>query len=599
MNRKFRFLTAVWLLALLTSAAALAGTEKKDPKEEEQQADSSKSDLVGLPVPAHSGGYISIGAEFENLSGSMDRVGEYEAVRQGTRPTGRLGTWGYSDGIAWDVEGHFGVDATDQDYRGTFDFKRYWKSEFELKKLPHRLIKDPLTNLDAAKGGPMVQHTNEDLGIKYCLEYQDANWRNRVTIPGMPLLSLHFDYRSILRKGTYQARAVNHCSTCHVVSKVRDMDRETEEFRTGFEYGNNTAKIEYEFLNRDFQERAQTPTQIYDEVQHPVNLSRVFTNRAQFEGGPLPFNYVPRFKRNRHLVRARINGEEAGEFVATYVNDRSDNSSLGYQVKTHVAGGSYSTKAGNRFRFNASLRSQNMQSDEILVDVNERAADFGPQLGKTYSEIYTDFGPADFLQHSNLVQDITRAKLDSRILTSRHSLIRLGYEFEQLSRPYGEVEKTRTNRFTAAFNSRPSKAIKARARYRFSAADTPFVHTHAALTPALQPEPSPGDSPLTGLQYFTIYDQRQVNLTNFFKHAHELTAATTWAPNERMAITVDLRVKDYSNDEVNNLYTWSDTTVAPSAEIWVAPTERFDFMASYTLHHRITDALYTIAVYDG
>ena len=600
MKKRFHLLTVAWLLALLSAVSPLAGAEKQDERKDEQEkSDSSSTDIVDLAVPAHSGGYVSIGAKFENLSGSMDRVGEFEAVRQGTRPTSRLGLWGYSDGMAWDIEARRGVDPSDQDYRVGFDLKRYWQSDFDLTKLPHRLINDPLTNLDAAKGGPMVQHTSEDLGIQYCPVYQDARWRNRITVPGMPLLSMHFDYRSIIRKGTYQARGVSHCSTCHVVSKVREMDRETQEFRTGIEFGNSVAKIEYEFLNRDFRERAQSPTLIYDEVQHPVNLTRVFTNRAQFEGGPLPYNYVPRFKKNRHLVRARVGTEKAGQFVATYVDDRSDNSSLGYGVRTQVAGGRYSTKMGGRFRLNGSVRTQNMQSDEVFVDVNERAADFGPQLGKTYSEIYTDFGNPDFLQSSSLARDATNAVLDARILTSRHSTIRLGYEFEQLTRPDSEIRRTRTNQFTAGFNSRLLRNLKARARYRFTTADSPFVHVHAALTPALQPEPSPGDSPLTGLQYFTIYDGRQVDLTNFFKHAHELTAATTWSPNDRMAVTVDFRLKNYSNDDVNSLYTWRDTLAAPSIEFWLAPTEKIDLMASYALHHRKTDSLFTIAVYDG
>ncbi|MGW8180936.1 MAG: hypothetical protein ACWGQW_19570 [bacterium] len=291
--------------AASTTTEAAEATASAEPQDEETQ---QPDVFLGL-APAHfSGGYVGGGIVYNDLTGSQIVVSKYAPAKQGVRGTGRLGFWGYKHGLAYDVNGQIMQEASDQTYSIGTDLKRYWKSQLDIVKLPYRTVNDPLTNLDAAKGGPVVRHTSNDEGILYCPVYRDLRWSNRVTLPSLPLLSLHFDYRNQSRTGSYQARTMSKCSGCHVVSDVRDMDREIEEFRVGFEFGNTTAKLEYEFLNRDLMEKAGTPTLIFDEVEHPVSQARVFTNRAQFEAsdGPLPYNHIPRFKKNRHLIRGRI-----------------------------------------------------------------------------------------------------------------------------------------------------------------------------------------------------------------------------------------------------------------------------------------------------
>jgi hypothetical protein len=39
--------------------------------------------------------------------------------------------------------------------------------------------------------------------------------------------------------------------------------------------------------------------------------------------------------------------------------------------------------------------------------------------------------------------------------------------------------------------------------------------------------------------------------------------------------------------------------MAPSVQLWLAPSEKVDLLASYTFTGRRTDSLFTIAVYDG
>ena len=602
-------------LVLLLAGSSVLGAEPSEPEAaasseagEAQEAGATEPQdqdiFLGLAPSHFTGGFIGGGIVYNNLDGSQVIVSKYQPAKQGVRGTGRLGLWGFKDGFAYDLYGQIMQDASDQTYHLGTDLSRYWKSELDIVKMPQRLINDPLANLDAAKGGPVVRHTSYDEGIKYCPVYRDLQWDNRVTIPSMPLLSLHFGYRNQSRKGSYQARTMSKCSTCHVVSNVREMDREMEEFRMGLEFGNEVAKIEYEFLNRDLMEKAGTPTIIYDEVQHPVFETRVFTNRAQFEDtdGPLPYNHIPRFKKNRHLVRGRVKiPNEGGEVVGTYLNSRDHNSDQGYGIKSQVASGRYSVALGDRFRLGLVARNLDIDTDSIFVDVNERPADFGPQIGKTYPEAYPSFGEADYVAHSHLAREKFDFKINGRLLLPARSVFRVGYEYQNLKRPFYSVEQTKTNRIKLGFNTSASKDLRARLNYAYSNSDDPFKHLKAALPPALQPEPSPGSrpSPLLGTQYFEIYRARQADLSNFPKNSHEFVGSATWSPGSKFALSGHLRAESHKNDELNNISDWSDSELAPSAQAWFAPDERVDFVVNYSYYKRETESLFGIAVYDG
>jgi hypothetical protein len=584
--------------------AASASVEAADSSGGEGTQNGEQDVFLGLAPSHFNGGFVGGGIVYNNLTGSQIVISKYEPAKQGVRGTGRVGLWGLKNGLAYDLYGQIMQEASDQTYHLSTDLKRYWKSRLDIIKLPQRLVNDPLTNLDAAKGGPMVRHTSTDSDILYCPVYRDLRWTNRVTLPSVPLLSLHFDYRNQSRKGSYQARTTNKCATCHVVSSVREMDREMEEFRMGLEFGNTTAKVEYEFLNRDLMEKAGTPTLIYDQVQHPVFETRVFTNRAQFEesDGPLPFNHIPRFKKNRHLIRGRVKiPDKGGEVVGTYLNSRDHNSDQGYGVKSQVASGRYSVALGDRFRLGLVARNLDIESDSFSVDVNERPADFGPQVGKTYPEVYPTYGEADYLAHSHIAREKFDFKIDGRMLLPARSVFRIGYEYENLERPYFDVERTKTNRFKLGFNTSSSEDLKARLRYVYSNSDNPFAHLHAALPPALQLDPSPGDppSPLKGTQYYEVYRARQVNLSSFPKNSHEFAGSATWAPNAQFALTGHLRAESHKNDELNDLSDWSDSQLSPSVQVWFAPEERVDFVVNYSYQRRKTESLFGIAVYDG
>ncbi|NWG14004.1 MAG: MtrB/PioB family outer membrane beta-barrel protein [Acidobacteria bacterium] len=594
--------TAVITLALLALFAAAGRAQQADTGKKKEQPPTQVPAPPAM-MPAHySGGFASIGAILNELSGSPDKYSEYQSLRQGIRPTVQAGAWGTAGRVAYDLLGERGVDPNDQNYSILADFARYWKSEFSFKRLPHRLENDQLSNLDAAKGSVVVRHDNGDTGLNYCPYYQELEFNNRITLPFMPLISFKVDYREQLRHGTTQARAISKCANCHISSMARDVDQDTQEFRAGAAIRTRRASLEYEYLNRDFEDMGKQLTWTYDLAIHPATLQNIFINRVQYDvaSGPLPIAAVPHFRKSRHTVRGRLDMERAGELTGAFIYSSNDNEGLNYGTDTRVVNGVYSVELGDRLRLTFQGRNVNITSGSVYVDVNEPVAPTGPQAGKTYTEANPAFGPADYYATSSLAREVFNGIFDGRLALAARTTLRFGYDYQNLRRTAAEPEETDTHRLRAAINSSPAKGWKARARYSYTHVKDPFTHYKAAFTPQIQPYPSPGTppSPLLGTQYFTLYRARRANLTNFFTREQKASGSVTWEPVERFALTAHLAGYSQKNTDLN-FAPWEDSDFSPSIEFWAAPSPRFDLSANYTMHRRETETLFVIPVFDG
>lgn len=586
-------------IPVLLLAAALARAQEPPAGEKDRQPGAGVPQLQVLP---YGGGYLGAGAAFSNTTGNPDRLAEYESLRQGTRATGRFSAWGYAAGTAYDIESRQGVDPNDRLVAVRADFARYWVSEFRYSRLLHRLENDPLTNQDAAMGTVVVRHDNYDRGIRYCPYRQDMEWSNRLTLPDLPQLSFTFDYRDQQRKGTTQARATSKCANCHTNSHVREMDQDIREWRAGANLVFERASLRYRYSERDARDRAPVVTNLYDEAQHPQTLQQIFTNRVQYDrdDGPLPIAVVPHFRKRQHSLKGDVDLARYGRLQVTFLKARSENLDRAYGHDTRVASGVYTVDLGGKARLILRARNLEIDSDSLFVDVAEPVANAGPQLGKTFAQSYPSWGTADYEAHSAEARKVFTGGIDGRIVLPRRTTFRFGYEYESLERPWFEVKETNTQRLRLSINSRSWKELAVRAGCTYTRSDFPFTHVKAALTPEIQPTASPGSppSPLLGTQYFTLYDRRQANLSNFPADSHRTFASAPWTPGDWFALSAHLRAYRDRNDKLNYA-PWSDSAVASSAEAWIALSPRVDLTAGYAPAHRTTDTLFVIPMFDG
>lgn len=564
-----------------------------------QQASSS-----GNP-PSGYGGYVFYGARAIDNSGYLGRVAEFDPAPQGLNPALGASIWLQKGFTFLDAFVDNRGDSRDQTYRLDLQLHRYLRLAAFYSKFLHRLDHDPLDYLDAAKGGPVVRHTDLAPGVEYAPAYSEGKTELHGVIPGWTALRFRAGLRTQYRHGGVQARTMSKCATCHIVGTTKNIGQRLYDVTAGLSLRLSHVSLDYDYLNRQFAEHEQAPLIQYDAAVHPVSGLPIFGNRVIYDQqqGLLPFSLVPDLRKSLHSLKLRFDLPREARLSAAATQSRVRNKYTGLGVDSWGWSSRFAIPLGERVQFTAQVRQLDYDADDVFVDLNEPVAIAGPQAGKTYSQAYPDFGAVDFWRYSLRSRNLIAARGELAFRLARLANLRGGYEFRRLKRDHYEVEKTEYNRLYATFSTRQKTASGdwvARLSYRLELTRDPFVHLKAALPPALQPYPSPGTppSPLAGLQYFVLYASRQANLTRFPTRSQFVEPVFTWSPNPRFSVNLHYRYRGEKNDDLN-FSDWERQVHAPGIELWFAPWEKLDLTVAYDFQNERTATLFGIAVYDG
>ncbi len=559
---------------------------------------------AGSPPPDGSGGHFFVGTRGLDNANYLGKVSEYDTARQGLRPSVGTNFWIQRGSTFLDVNGEFRGDARDQQYGVDFQVGRYLRIRSYFVQFLHRLDHDPLKDFDAGKGGPLVWHEDHAPGVDYLPNYNEVTTRLEFTVPHAEWLRFHAGHRSYQRHGPVQARTIAHCSSCHVQAVTKNIDQRTHEFTGGVSLRFHNFSVDYEYLNRQFNERGETPMMLYDASIHPVKLIPIFGNRVSFDDrdGPLPFSMVPDGRKSRHSLRARAALPGDAKLSGAFTSASLTNKFTGLGADTWGWNGKFTIPIGKRLQFLTRARQTDVDADDVFVEIQEPTAIAGPHAGLTYPEAYPDFGSASFMRYSVRSRNRFSWKGELSARLARYTTLRGGYEFIRLKRDNFEIARTDTNRLYFTFYSRRRDTVGGdwswRLRYRFDDVNDPFLHHKATLPPALQPYPSPNLSPFAGLQYYKLYAARQADLTAFPTKAHTVEPTVTWMPSMRFSASLHYRYRNLKNDELNRSE-WKRSVHLPGVELWFAPLERLDFTVAYTFHNEHSESLFGIPVYDG
>lgn len=575
------------LILLLLFTASLAGQE------------------VTAPAPPNGyGGQFFVGTRGLDNSNYLGQVSEYDTARQGLRPSVGLDFWTQRGSTFFDMGGIYRGDAKDQQYRLDLQVDRNIRVRSYFLKFLHRLDHDPLTDLDTAKGGPMVQHTDYDPNGVYQPGYTEMGTEIEITVPGAEWLRLRGSHRSYLRDGGVQMRAMSKCSTCHVTGSRKEIDQRSHEIGGGLSIRTRKASIDYDYYNRQFNERGPTLMMAFDRAVHPVSEAPVFEDRVQFDSldGLLPVGVTPDSRKQRHAIRARVELPKETRLQGAFTTSSLKNKFSGVGADSWGWNTRYTIPIGDTMAFSIRARQLDWEVDDYFVDVTERVVPGGPNAGNTYVESYPEFGEPDFLRLSARSRNDVSVRGEFSARIAKYTNLRAGYQYRHRERDNYEVETTNTSSVYANFRKRLRKTDSGdwsmRLRYRMDKSDHPFLHHRAANPPALQPFQSPGNVPFTGTQYFTIYDARTFDLSNFPAWSHFVEPTLTWMPSTKMSASFHYRYRSQSNHDLGNSE-WDRTVHMPGAEVWVAPNEKVDFTLAYTFDNQRSNSLFDIAVYDG
>ncbi|MEW6321097.1 MAG: GSU2204 family CXXCH-containing (seleno)protein [Acidobacteriota bacterium] len=567
---------------------------------------------VGLgaqTAPAPAGGpvegVVTVGGTGSTTQGALERAGEFQVMEDALANLG-LQIWGERGRSRFDLVAEQGGDARQQRYRADITINRRVTAVVRYERFPHRLDHDPLTWMSAASnlgGGPfVVRATDTDPGAAYALARGELESRLEFTapLPRAGALKFFVGHRQEWRDGAHQALTTSHCEACHTESFTRRLDQRTRDLIAGTRLEAGRLAVEYAYTARRFDERSATPTNVYDRAIHPLSRADVFYNRVSYDerNGPLPFDSVPGLAKDSHVVRASVALPRDASLYGHATHSVSRN--LDTEVETAVRGasGRLVVPFGRKVVLRGSVQRFSIDSDSVFVDVGEPVAPGGPSAGLTYAQAYPGLGEVDYLRHSALSRTPTLARIELLYRPARRTSVRVGYDWEEVTRDAFEVHRTTTQTLRAWARGSPDKRFTWQARGSYDWITDPFVHERGAMPAVLQPFASPGNVPFTGAQYYDMYRARQANLSSYPTARGLFEPSFTWTPDERVSLSAFYRFRAAENDDLN-YSTWSQQAHAPGIQFWAAPDDRVSLHAGYAYQRERTETLFSTLAFVG
>lgn len=529
--------------------------------------------------PAKPEGVVSVGGTFNDLSGALERVGEYEVFKKDLSPQVGAQVWGKTGTYLYDLFADFSGDARDQKYSARLVGPRV-KASFSFDRFLHRLDHDPLTYIGSAISTFVVRSTDTDPGAKYAST--NGIWNADVEVAATDHLRLFASHHVQMRDGTRQVMAMSHCANCHVKSYSRELDETMQEVKAGARFTKGRFSVDYTLATRTLEEKAPDITNVYDNAVHPQTALDVFRNRVSYddENGPLVFEQTPKFSKTTHTIRAAVGLPGDGAISGNFTRSTSTNDTSDFGMDFTGLSGRATMPLGKRAMLKAYFRRYDIETDSVFVDIAEPTAPAGPHAGLTYAQAYPSFGSPDYVTHSAASRTPTEAALELSYRPNKKGSVNVGYMYEHITREAFEVEKTTTNRFKASARYRPTKQLSLRARFDYSDVTNPFAALRAAKPAILQFDPTPGAVPFPGLQYFEMYASRSVDLSNFPSSSTRGEGGLTWSPSGRMSLSAHYRYKTMTNDTLSGAK-WQHQSHLPGVELWVAPSDRVTLSAGW------------------
>ncbi len=591
-----RFLAASLAVMTLPLCAAAAAAQTPPPTTGPPPATVTSPPTTRRLVE----GTVSVGILTSDSTGNPQRVGQYDDIFDTTRARTGFELWGQNGRVKFDLAASHGGDRSDQRYSADVAIGRMVKAHVQYQRSPKRLDHDPLTYVDAASniGGTfVVEHTDTDPFAEYGFDYAELVSRLEVVLPKAPFLRFYVSHRQETRSGSRQSLVTSHCATCHVVSYSREMDQKTSDLIAGMRLSTARVSVDYQYQNRRFDENGGGLTHTYDRAVHPVTLAEVFLNRVQFDqrDGPLPFDTMPSIETRRHALRAAATLPGEIRTTGSFTSTRTRNLDTNLQTRQLGGVGRFVVPLGARVSLRGSARRYTIESDSVAIDVIELVSPAGPSAGRTYAQAYPTFGNPDYVRESSLSRTPTDMSLELSWKPFKNTTMRAGYVWEEIRRDHFAVNRTTTQSLLLSGRGTLAKGLQWRSRFDYDWTRDPFLNERAALPAVLQPTPSPGSLPFTGLQYYQMYGARQADLTSFPTRHGSFDQTVTWTPAQAVSISGHYRWHGASNDDLT-FSTWERTSHAPGVEFWIAPSEHWSLMAGYTYQKETLETyLYTLA----
>ena len=483
-----------------------------------------------------------------------------------------------------------------------FDIKRMVRSHNSYEKFIHRLGHDPMHNLEATSfNGKVVWTTDLDPDQEYDLNFSVFESRTELQLPNIRALTLGVEFREQKRKGHAQAYTTSHCDNCHVYSQTHELDEKTSDATLDAKVAWKGGYAKAAFTSRSLKYGTSAVPVQFDDALHPELQVPVFDNRLQYDSdvGIVPADLWPDADKDKTRLDLVFNDVLGFAVTANGVWSKTENNYTNLQsdYKGYILSAAKGWKSGWRFRWRGHAYS--IDNDDVFVDVNDRPSIAGPHTGQTYEDVYgINF---DHVRKSALNRDAFESKADLSYRFGRKlGTLRFTWNYDTIDRENYEVLpgkfKTTTNLIGASWRTRPARGLQFEANLKYADVSNAFTLIDGACSTLVSgPYPNPWN-PETP-QYYDFHDARIAETT---------ASASSWARADlRLGYTTGKttvfgKYIYYDGDNTDgDLTNWSRQNNTALVTVWSAPTENFNWYATYTWMDSDLGVPACIPVFDG
>ena len=546
-----------------------------------------------------SSGYAALGGRTADVTDSPDLAAEY-------RDTDDNPVLGFVIS-SHQPNGSFTLQTkvlSDDDFDAALDFDidRMVRSHTSYSSLLHRLGHDPMENLEATSiNGKVVWHEDLAPDMDYDLTYEELRHRTEIQLAHLNAVTLAFSYREQQRSGHRQAYIVNHCDTCHIVSKPHELDERTTDGTLEAKVAWQGGHLVGQLTSREHRQGVNNLTHTYDDALHPELQVPVFDNRLQYDSaeGALPVDLWPDM--DKDVGKVNLHFDDVGGFVVNGGGVWSETENRYTRLSSEYTG--YIVNAARMFGTKTRLRWRgrvySIDNDDVFVDTNERVTMAGPHAGQTYEDVYgVNY---DFLRKSSLNRDVLDSGLDLSYRIGRKAgTLRFLWDYESIDRDHyqvavGETETT-TNVFGVTWNVRPAKGWKLWADVRHAEVDNPYMLVDGACSTLVSDRYDNPWQPETP-QYD---DQHQARIGDTTASPSSWDQARIRGSYTAGATTVSATYSWWDGDNSDgDLTDWSRTNQSATMTLWSAPAEHWEWYLAYSWQDSELEAPVCLPVFDG
>lgn len=457
----------------------------------------------------------------------------------------------------------------------------------------------------------------QELANDYIVTRREFENEFELALPQLPNIVFHAGMRIETRDGLEQAIGLSKCDSCHVSATGKEIDERTEEFRIGATGKFGQLTVEYEFMNRSFDENSSAPIRFYESAGNASAEAQLLygADGDPLRGdGYLEFNRTPDSDKDSHFLKARYDITSSTSVSASYTkadieSDKSDVASdYSYDLANDTLetefesfGGKLATRLG-AWRLSARANTYSIDATSNTIELRDELTTRDDADLLSF-ELDKEWHPAE-------ARDVNEFGVDAAYRIATGTTLRLGLDYEEIERADHHLGDTETTTAKVALKSRLNKTLSGRVSYKYESIDNPLDnHTGIAQGIGTQDSIDPNlwylqtadhtaidNNNGTNVWYWnSVYPNRTLTATNLPEDVHEAKINTTWSPSTNMAATFFARVRYEENDSVD----YEQSTYAPGVSFWYAPNSKINLTMAYTFNKQQTENRMCVGWYHG